>query len=655
MPHPRSQADPIPSPSSPTLEPPLGLPERAAASPAPMPRLLGLDALRGLAILLMVLSGLLPNYLPNSMYHGYYPSFLPQPAMTIDGEPTADRAGDVPLTWQPVENPRQFRGAEWPSFTWVDWVFPGFLFAMGAAIPLAYARRLAKGEKPWRLVRSAAWRFVVLVAFAVYVRQMSPWHQASSDGASVGLAEFWTSLLGLLLLIPALARLPRDTPAGLAWAIRLLGIVGAVAFLAAVNDRPTSPPFTWDFMAGDVDIIILLLAWSSLLAAVLWIITRAGGWLAWTVRLVLGLGLAFIAHHHAMRGDWRLFGDALNPVGDALQAPKVGLDLRSLNEWLPGSIPEGLLNLAPLYDFTWWKFLWVVVPGTIVGDLLVRYLRERQEAEPPRRPVSPGLEQSAVARRAAGGETPWGPGRQLTVTVTLSLCVFAVFVGLKDYAGAFASIDGFKLATPYASVLLGLPPLLLALLAMQGNPGPHGRTLRRLTLWGTAWLTAGLVLAIIPDPRFAAEPDASIWATFGVGFFEGGIGKGPPARLSWYLTSLGVSVLLLVVLMIWTDVRGWRVTRFFGGGFLVANGQNPMLAYAMLSGPLAAAVSLPWLMPFTADASIATFEGWVQSTVTAWYGPNASPWHDAGWDLIKTIGLAAVVWLATRRGIVLRS
>ncbi|MEM7577352.1 MAG: DUF5009 domain-containing protein [Planctomycetota bacterium] len=646
------------------------LPSQAVSLPVstPAPRLLGLDALRGLAILLMCLSGLLPKFLPNAMYHGYHPSFLPQPAMVVNGEPAVDRAGEAPLTWQAVENPWAFRGAAWPSFTWVDWVFPGFLFAMGAAIPLAYARRLGKGTSAWTLTGSACWRFLILMGFAVYVRQMSPWHQASGEGAAVGLTEYWTALLGLLLLLPVLARLPNATPRGLAIAIRWLGVTGAVAFLAMVNDRETNPPFSWSPSTGDADIIIVLLAWSSLVAALLWLVTRGGGWWRWCVRLIIGLGVAFVAHDQGMRGDWRLFGDALKPVGDALQMPRQWLDFSGLagpGGVLPGHLPEGVLNLGVLYDFTWLKFLWVVVPGTIVGDVLVRYLEERRAlagASGSARQVSPEIAQSKVAAKvaaevvcqtqAAPKESVWGLGRHVVVSVSLVMCVVAVFVGLKDYSGRFAVVGPVELATPYAAVLLGLPPLVVALLAMQGKPGCHGRALRRLTLWGTAWLTAGLVLAVLPDARVVAAADAETWATFGAGFFEGGIGKGPPARLSWYLTSLGISILLLVVLMLWIDVRGWG----WPLGWLIANGQNPMLAYtALTGGGLAAVVALPWLMPVMGVGATASLDGLVTMWIKDLYGTDASPWHDAGWDLAKTLALAAAVWLATRRGFLLRS
>lgn len=83
---------------------------------ANMKRAYALDALRGFAILAMVLSGTIRyKILPAWMYHAQEPP----PTHTF--------------------NPNL------PGLTWVDTVFPIFLFCMGAAIPLALSSRLAKG------------------------------------------------------------------------------------------------------------------------------------------------------------------------------------------------------------------------------------------------------------------------------------------------------------------------------------------------------------------------------------------------------------------------------------------------------------------------------------------------------------------------------
>ena len=78
-----------------------------------MNRSLSLDALRGIAILLMVFSSRIPfGVLPEWMYHAQ----VPPPKHIFDGTI--------------------------PGISWGDLVFPYFLFAMGAAIPLALHSRM---------------------------------------------------------------------------------------------------------------------------------------------------------------------------------------------------------------------------------------------------------------------------------------------------------------------------------------------------------------------------------------------------------------------------------------------------------------------------------------------------------------------------------
>ncbi len=72
-----------------------------------------LDAIRGYAIVTMVFSG-------SIAYGGVLPAFM-------------FHAQSPPPKHEWVEN--------LPGITWVDLVFPLFLFAMGAAIPLIYAKR----------------------------------------------------------------------------------------------------------------------------------------------------------------------------------------------------------------------------------------------------------------------------------------------------------------------------------------------------------------------------------------------------------------------------------------------------------------------------------------------------------------------------------
>lgn len=98
------------------------------------------DLLRGLAIVGMVLSGQI-------LWHAELPAWLfhaqvPPPSFRFD--PSV------------------------PGITWVDLVFPFFLFSMGAAFPLALRRRLEqRGESVALILTVVARRWALLALFAI--------------------------------------------------------------------------------------------------------------------------------------------------------------------------------------------------------------------------------------------------------------------------------------------------------------------------------------------------------------------------------------------------------------------------------------------------------------------------------------------------------
>ena len=104
-------------------------------------RALALDALRGYAIITMVLSAtIVTHVLPGWMSH----------AQT----PPPDH----------VFNPLL------PGITWVDLVFPFFLFAMGAAFPFSIRKRAEKGDSKLKLVYEAVKRGIQLTFFAIFIQ-----------------------------------------------------------------------------------------------------------------------------------------------------------------------------------------------------------------------------------------------------------------------------------------------------------------------------------------------------------------------------------------------------------------------------------------------------------------------------------------------------
>jgi predicted acyltransferase len=97
---------------------------------APAPRWDALDVLRGLTIITMLL-----NLSPGSWQHNY----------------------------------RWLVHATWEGWTLIDMVAPAFLFCIGAAMPLSFERRAARGATASDLARHVLWRALLLVAIGVFL------------------------------------------------------------------------------------------------------------------------------------------------------------------------------------------------------------------------------------------------------------------------------------------------------------------------------------------------------------------------------------------------------------------------------------------------------------------------------------------------------
>lgn len=195
-----------------------------------------LDALRGLAVLGMVLSGSIGfgGALPGWMYHAQ----LPPPAHQL-----------MPAL---------------AGISWVDLVFPMFLFALGAALPLALA-----GRTQAEVARTALRRGALLFGLALFTQQFRLGPNPMTD-ANAALALLALALLGLALL-PRLPLWLRGTAAAVALALW--------AWRGAVPQRQ--------------DVILVVLAWMAALGALLWAATRGReAWRWWALPVVVALMLA---------------------------------------------------------------------------------------------------------------------------------------------------------------------------------------------------------------------------------------------------------------------------------------------------------------------------------------------------------------------------
>ena len=540
-------------------------------------RVLALDALRGLAILMMCLSGCVPEGLPNWMYHGYYPRFL------------LDESGG----WQAVSNPYTHRW-QWSSFTWVDWVFPMFLFAMGAAFPLALGRRLDKGIPMRRVAPGILWRGITLIGFAVYIRHIVP-HAIESPTTPRSLC---LALLGFALLFPVLLRLPKRVGKRTTLVIRSVGVLLCILFFAYLK---TNDGKTFDFSQNNI--IILLLAHMAIAGSLIWLISRTRLWL----RLAF-LIIPYLAHDMAMYSATDPSRNTLLNGAPWLKPfvnwPNHLLDLSWINKLTNNSIPPGLLDLSPLYDFTWYKFLFIVIPGTIVGDMLCRTMNQ----------TTPAPDTNKI-----------GSKTYLLLSACMAGIIAVVLVGMQCYGRVLLDLGSIRLITPWAT-WLGVVPLigLGAVVIWKARESIHP-LITGLFGWGSLWLLLGLI----------ADP------------FEVGITKGPPATLSYYFIALATSILLLGALTIWIDVIGCK--RLFS--LFVLNGQNPMLAYVGIHNLIEPIIALPLLYPMA---------GWLpgrSSTIDALMHtvlPH-TPWMLFIWAVGQTCLLAIVVAGFTKARMVWRS
>lgn len=261
------------------------------------PRSLALDALRGLAILGMGLSGRLPwGTLPAWMYHAQ----TPPPDMAF--------------------NQQVF------GLTWVDLVFPFFLFALGAAIPFSLGKRLEGGQSTAQTAFDIVKRGIVLAVFAVTAQHFRP----ESIEALGGMSNWALGVALFVAMLLAWGSWPREWPTPLRLGLNGFGIAGCL--WAGFSLRFTSQPAIWDW--GRSDIILLVLANVAVSGTLIWWLTRGRDVArAWLILLFAAL---FLAHE------------------------------------LPGPVQQawGWSPLPQFFQAEFHKYLLIVLPGTFAGDWL---------------------------------------------------------------------------------------------------------------------------------------------------------------------------------------------------------------------------------------------------------------------------------------------
>jgi predicted acyltransferase len=275
-------------------------------------RALALDALRGLAILAMLLSGQMPfneNALPSWMYHAQEPP------------PHFEWIGTL------------------PGISWVDLVFPFFLFAMGAAFPLALSRRMENKTPLWKLFAFVLERGFLLGFFALFVQAIRPYTLSNHPTTAIWII----ALLGFFIFFPILMRLPEAWSRGVKITVRVAGWLSAILFFVFAKYPDGS-----GFQFGRSDIIIIVLTNMAVFGSLVWMLTRE--------KLVARLGVIGI-----------MFAIRLSNMPQ----PAAGWvhDL-----WMASPLPW-------IYQLYYLQYLCIVIPGTIAGDLILQWTRRAAQQE----------------------------------------------------------------------------------------------------------------------------------------------------------------------------------------------------------------------------------------------------------------------------------
>ena len=267
------------------------------------PRAHALDALRGYAIITMVLSAMEAfSVLPRWMYHAQ----VPPPDHVFD-----------PTIY---------------GITWVDIIFPFFLFSMGAAIPLSLGRQHAKGESIMKLTWKTVQRWVKLTFFAIFIIHAFPF--------MLGYEQEWMRYAMPIFFFILLCLMFMPNPFGLspykARAITWSAYLVAVGFMLLQPYAGGAP-----FRLTDSDCIMLILANVSLTGSIIYLLTighplRRQALLPFLVAL-------FMAAHTA--NSW--------PA------------LLIHTSWLPW-----------LYLPAYQEYLLIIIPGTVAGEWIAQWLEK---------------------------------------------------------------------------------------------------------------------------------------------------------------------------------------------------------------------------------------------------------------------------------------
>lgn len=358
------------------------------------------------------------------------------------------------------------------GISWRDVAYGAFLFTMAAALPLTIGKRIAKGDTEIAIMLAAVRRYGLLLLFGILIGHSNTYFIGYTQTGRV------LALTGFVILALLYTRRRPDWNEARFNVARRVGWVLAALFLAL-----TPMLYGQRFTPTRHDDIITGLAFASLAGSALWYFTRDN------IGARLGaLGVVAALYLGSRSPGW-------------------------VQSWWYNSPAEWAFSPSML------SLLTVVIPGTIAGDVVRRWMKSADPA--------------SLAR--------WSRPQ------VIALAVISASLAPLVVAGMYTREVGFTTKLVLALVAVGIAITARPVTATE-------RMLRSLFVWGSIWLVIGLLL----------EPA------------EGGIRK-VPETLSYFLVIAGLSTCLLVSLSAVMDGLG----RTGALRPLIDVGHNPLLAYVL--------------------------------------------------------------------------
>lgn len=154
--------------------------------------------------------------------------------------------------------------ADVDGMTFVDLVFPAFLFIVGMSIPFAIQARAKKGDSALEIFKHIALRSLGLIVIGVFMVNAESGYDAAAMGISIPL---WTLLMFAYVLL-IWSNYPKTLSPAIALGAKLIGVAGLV-MLWWMYKGPDNTGMTTQWWG-----ILGLIGWAYLIAGSLFLLTR---------------------------------------------------------------------------------------------------------------------------------------------------------------------------------------------------------------------------------------------------------------------------------------------------------------------------------------------------------------------------------------------